>query len=115
MSAADWYRIRIERESGTGAYVFGSPAEVRPPALWGRTVVTSATMPAGQALVLDTTFITLLDRMAPTVMVSTQHASNFTANLATVLCELRAGLQVGETGAVLRVELSSAASSSSSN
>jgi HK97 family phage major capsid protein len=61
--------------------------------LWGLQVVVSNSMPAGQFVVGDfRNGAMLLDRMASTVEVSTEHADFFTRNLIAVRCEERVAL-----------------------
>ena len=110
MNPQDWFDIASERAEGDGKdgqYVLGSPRDPSPPALWGVPVVVSLSMPAGQALVLDTRTLALLDRQELTVEASRHDGNNFKRNLVTILAELRAGLAVYATTANLQVELSS--------
>lgn len=108
MSPADWFAIASERaETGNGQYVLGSPRDPSPPSLWGVPVVVTLSMPDGQALVLDTATLALLDRQEVTVEASRHDGNNFRRNLITILAELRAGLAVYAPTANLLVELSS--------
>jgi len=59
---------------------------------WGMQIVTSTAVASGTAVLLDPTCVALLDRMEPTAFLTDSHASNFTANILTLLLELRAGL-----------------------
>lgn len=63
---------------------------------WGLTQVRSTAITAGTAVLVDPMCVALLDRMAPTAYMTDSHASNFTANILTLLLELRAGLAVFE-------------------
>lgn len=95
MNPVDWFTIASERaETGNGQYVLGSPRDPSPPSLWGVPVVVTVGMPAGQALVLDTNTLALLDRQEVTVEASRHDGNNFKRNLVTILAELRAGLAV---------------------
>lgn len=106
MSPADWFAIASERaETGNGQYVLGSPRDPSPPSLWGIPVVVTLSMPDGQALVLDTATLALLDRQEVTVEASRHDGNNFRRNLITILAELRAGLAVYAPTANLLVEL----------
>jgi HK97 family phage major capsid protein len=73
--------------------------------------VTSSKIPQGQVLVLDTAYITVLDREAASVMVSNSHKDYFTRNLVLILGELRAGLEVLDGQAIYLVDLEDATSS----
>lgn len=77
-----------------GRYIIGDPRggpEIT--LLWGLPVVESDSIAAGTFLIgAFKTAAQLIDRMAAMVEISWEHASNFTANLATILCEERIGL-----------------------
>lgn len=106
MNPVDWFSIASERAStGNGQYVLGSPRDPSPPSLWGVPVVVTLSMPEGQALVLDTTTLALLDRQEVTVEASRHDGNNFRRNLITILAELRAGLAVYAPSANLLVDL----------
>ncbi|EHK68642.1 HK97 family phage major capsid protein [Pseudomonas psychrotolerans L19] len=100
----DWFTISTAKTT-TAEYVLGSPRDPSPPSLWGVPVVLSANQPAGKALVLDTAQVAVLDREQPSVLMSGEDGNNFTTNMVTLLAELRAGLAVFASGAVLQVAL----------
>ncbi len=109
MNPGDWFTIASERaETGNGQYVLGSPRDPSPASLWGVPVVVTVSMPAGKALVLDTTTLALLDRQEVTVEASRHDGNNFRRNLVTILAELRAGLAVYAPSANLLVSLTDA-------
>ena len=62
-------------------------------------------MPQGKALIIDTSFVTLLDREQINVLLSNSHEDFFIRNLVAILGELRAGLEVTDLQAVYRVDL----------
>lgn len=103
-----WFeQVATAKTQTEQAYLFGSPANPLPPALWNLRVCIEPSMPVDEALVLDTNYITLLDRQQVSFLVSNSHGDNFTKNLITILGELRAGLEVLHSGAVIRVEAAS--------
>ena len=102
LNAADWHSVVAVAKDGEGRYMFGNPASPLAPSLWNVPAVLTPTVAAGSALVLDTSYITLLDRESVQVLVSEHHKDNFTKNLVTVLAELRAGLEVRHARAVRR-------------
>jgi len=107
MNPTDWFAIASERaETGNGQYVLGSPRDPAPASLWSAPVVTSPSMPAGQALVLDTSIVSLLDRQQVSVQLSRHDGDNFRRNLVTVLAELRSGLVLYAPAATRLVALS---------
>lgn len=61
---------------------------------WGMTQVHSNAVTSGTCLLIDPMAVSILDRMQPTAYMTDSHASNFTANILTLLLELRAGLAV---------------------
>lgn len=102
----DWFRLQITRRGDNdAAYVFGSPTNPIPPVLWNAPVVASPAIAEGSALVLDTAFTTILDRMQAQVMIATENEDDFVRNMIAILAELRAGLEVADTGAVRIVTL----------
>ncbi|MGY0634393.1 phage major capsid protein [Luteimonas sp. A478] len=106
MNPMDWYRLQITRKNATDEeYVFGSPTAPAAPSLWNTPIVRTPSMPAGQALTLDTGFVTVLDREQLTVMASNTHADFFIRNLVAILGEMRAGLEVLDTDAVHKFDL----------
>ncbi|OBX20294.1 hypothetical protein A9995_00750 [Erythrobacter sp. QSSC1-22B] len=90
----DWQRMRMLKDAD-GNYILGAPGADVPPVLFGRRVVATQAMTAGSFLVgpFDGG-ATLYDRMAATIMVSTEHADYFTRNLCAILGETRVGLGV---------------------
>lgn len=106
MNSLDWFRLQITRKNDTDdEYVFGSPTSPLPASLWNTRIVTPSSMPGGQVLVLDTSFVNVLDREQMNVAVTNTHADFFVRNLVAILGELRAGLEVLDTGAVLKLAL----------
>ena len=96
----------IKDETGganKGRYIVGDPAGgTLVKTLWDLPVVESDSIAAGTFLVgAFGTAAEIIDRMAATVEISWEHASNFTANLATSLCECRVGLAVRRPGAFI--------------
>ncbi len=109
MNPTDWFAIASERaEAGNGQYVLGSPRDPSPASLWGAPVVLSPSMTAGQAVVLDTSVVNLLDRQQVSVQLSRHDGDNFRRNLVTVLAELRAGLVLYAPSATRLVTLAAA-------
>lgn len=112
MHPLDWFGIQITKTQTEEAYQFGSPTAPIPPMLWNLPVVVTSSMPQGSALVMDLTYATVLDRQSPSVLVSNSHADFFVRNLIALLGELRAGLELLDTGAVLLVDLAMESSGS---
>ncbi|TWH77296.1 HK97 family phage major capsid protein [Azomonas agilis] len=105
MNPVDWHLLASERDAD-GQYVLGSPRDPSPLSLWGVPVVLSPSCPRNAAMVLDPAQIAILDRQSPTLMASREDGNNFTSNMVTLLGEMRVGLAVFASGAVLLVQVS---------
>ena len=94
MHPTDWARIELTKDA-EGRYIIGNPQGTTQPTLWGLPVV------ATQAMTVDK-FLTgafrgaaqVFDRMAATVLASTEDSDNFRKNLVTILAEERLALAV---------------------
>lgn len=107
MHPRDWHRIQITKTETEADYKVGSPTNPLPPSLWGLPIVATPAVAEGEAMVLDRSFTDVLDREAAGVQISNSHTDYFTRNLVAILGELRAGLEVRDVAAVLRVDLES--------
>lgn len=106
VSWMDWFRLQITKKGADDQeYVFGSPTMPVPPTLWNTLVVPTSTLPEGEAMTIDTAFTTVLDREAPSVLLSNSHKDYFTRNLVLILGELRAGLEVLDKAAIQKMSL----------
>ncbi len=109
MNPLDWFRLLITRqETGSEEYVFGSPTMPIPPALWNTRIVLTNKMQQGNGLVLDTSFVTVLDREQVSVIASRFHKDFMVRNLVLILAELRAGLEVTDQNALRKFTLPAA-------
>lgn len=104
MNPMDWFDAESIKNVD-GNYVMGSPRDPAPASLWGVPVIQNASMPQGQALVMDASTVSLLDRQQVTVEASRHDGRNFIKNLVTILAELRAGLAVYAPSALSLVTL----------
>lgn len=106
MNPMDWFRLQITRKNATDEeYVFGSPTMPLDPALWNTRIVTTPSVAEGEAMTIDTSFTTVLDRELPSILLSNSHKDYFTRNLLLILGELRAGLEVLDTFAIYKMSL----------
>lgn len=99
--------IRRDTDTGHGGYIFGNPDQPRAiPTLWGAPLVSSPAMPASDFLVgaFDIA-ANLYQRDGVEVLISTENANDFELNLATMRCELREGLAVRRTWALVKGNL----------
>lgn len=104
LSPHDWFAIQTARNAND-SYLLGSPRDPAPPSLWGVPVITTPSLAAGMALVLDASQCAVLDRQEVMVASSMQDGDNFTRNMVTTRAECRIGLAVFSPGAVLSVNL----------
>jgi HK97 family phage major capsid protein len=105
LNPIDWGTILRTRGTTNDIYLLGSPRDPAPPSLWSVPVVLSASMPVGEALVMDTAQMSLLDRQEVVMAASREEGTNFISNMVTLLAELRAGLAVYSPSAVVSLSL----------
>lgn len=100
VNPGDWFaQVQIPRDL-EGRYLFGSPLSPAQGSLWQVPVAQTPSLAAGQFIVLDLAYVTILDRQQLQVLLSEHHKDNFTRNLITMLAELRVGLEVRHSKAV---------------
>ncbi len=104
MNPADWFAIRSERVNG-GEYVANGWVSGENQSIYDVSVLITPSLAAGSVVVLDSRYVTILDREAPSVLMSSEHGNNFTNNLVTALAELRIGLAVYDKSAVMELSL----------
>jgi HK97 family phage major capsid protein len=105
LNPLDWGTILRTRGTTNDIYLLGSPRDPAPPSLWSVPVVLSASMPVGEAQVMDTAQMSLLDRQEVVMAASREEGTNFISNMVTLLAELRAGLAVYSPSAVVSLSL----------
>ena len=94
LSPIDWCEIELTKKTDNG-YLFASPTGLITPSLWGRPVVASQSMTAGDFLVGAFQMAAQgWDREDANVTVSTENKDNFVKNMVTILCEERVGLTI---------------------
>jgi HK97 family phage major capsid protein len=94
LSPIDWATIELTKDS-TNRYLFASLQGLAVPMLWGRPIVASKSMDAGDFLVGSfQQGAQGWDREDASVTVSNQDRDNFVKNMVTILCEERVGLTV---------------------
>lgn len=96
----DWHDIELTKtgegaSANTGSYLMTNPSAQAAPRLWGRPVLESLNMTAGDFLVGNFPLgAQLFDRMEPGVQIATQNEDDFIRNMITVLAEERVALAV---------------------
>jgi hypothetical protein len=69
--------------------------------LWGRNLIDSPAMTRGTFMALDSRRFHIRQRMAATVDISYEHASNFSSNLVTIRAEQRLAFVKGRDDAAV--------------
>lgn len=94
LSPIDWTTIELTKTEDN-AYLFATPRGLAAPGLWGRPVVATQSMDAGDFLVGAFSMGAQgWDREDANITVSNQDRDNFVKNMVTILCEERVGLTV---------------------
>lgn len=94
LSPIDWTAIELTKTTDN-AYLFATPRGLAAPGLWGRPVVATQAMDAGDFLLGAFAMGAQgWDREDATVTVSLEDRDNFVKNMVTILCEERVGLTV---------------------
>ena len=94
LSPIDWAAIELTK-TADNQYLFTTPTGLAVPGLWGRPVVATQAMDAGDFLVGSfQQGAQGWDREDVSVTVSTEDRDNFVKNMVTILCEERVGLSV---------------------
>lgn len=100
LSLDDWALIQMMKTS-EGAYIFGTPTDGAAPRIWGKRVVESYAMDAGEFLAGSSLAATIYDREEVTVRVAEQHADFFIKNMVALLCEERLAFTVERPQAIV--------------
>ena len=94
LSPIDWCQIELTKTTDN-QYLFTTPTGMQVPGLWGRPVISSQSMTAGDYLVGAFAMAAQgWDREDVNVTVSTENKDNFVKNMVTILCEERVGLTI---------------------
>ena len=102
MSPIDWAAIELTKTTDN-QYLFTTPRGLAAPGLWGRPVVATQAMDAGDYLVgAFAQAAQGWDREDINVTVSTEDRDNFVKNMVTILCEERVGLTVFRPEAMVK-------------
>lgn len=102
LSSIDWAAIELTKNVNNN-YLFATPTGMAVPGLWGRPVVATKAMTAGDYLVGSfQQGAQGWDREDVSVVVSTEDRDNLVKNMVTILCEERVGLTVYRPEAFVR-------------
>lgn len=100
LSLDDWALIQMMKTT-EGAYIFGTPTDGAAPRIWGKRVVESFGLEAGDFVVGSGFAATIYDREEVTVRVAEQHADFFIKNMVALLCEERLAFTVERPAAIV--------------
>jgi len=82
---------------------FGGVTQAPARTAWGLTQVRSTALASGTALLIDPMAVAVLDRQQVTSYMTDSHASNFIANILTLLLETRIGLALFDPKGVCKI------------
>lgn len=100
LSLEDWALIQMMKTTD-GAYIFGTPTDGAAPRVWGKRVVESFSLDAGDFVAGSNLAATIYDREEVTVRVAEQHADFFIKNMVALLCEERLAFTVERPAAIV--------------
>ena len=99
----DWQEIQLAK-TADGIYLYGSPADMAVPRVWGLPVAESDSLTEGEGLCGDFPgYSALITRQGVTLDISDSHASYFIAMKYAVRARLRAGLAIFRPAAFCKV------------
>lgn len=102
LNSSDWAGM-VGLKGVDGHYLGAGPFSPVPPSLWGRAVVETTAMPAGQFLVLNgNQAAQIFDRMSAEVLISQDHADFFVKNLLAIRAEKRLALVIKRVQALVK-------------
>jgi HK97 family phage major capsid protein len=102
VSQVDWLQMQLLKD-GEGRYLFGNPADMVEPRLWGLPAAVTNAMSAGTFAVIDGTRVgAVFDREAVSLRIAEQHADFFVRNMVAILVEERIGFGLFQAGAIVK-------------
>ncbi|MGH0004542.1 phage major capsid protein [Pseudovibrio ascidiaceicola] len=102
MNPTDWAAIDLLKDDQK-RYIFGNPGSMSTPMLWGKDVVESNTMSAGEWLTGDLAMAaTYYDRQETEVLISSEHDTNFIEDMLTMKGRKRVALAIKRAAAMVK-------------
>ncbi|MCO4880517.1 phage major capsid protein [Paraburkholderia caribensis] len=98
----DWASMVVGKTS-QGEYVFEGDAELAARA--GMRTAVSSAVPTGTVVVIDSTCLSVLERMAPLIEMSRFVGDDFIENAIVILCESRCLLAIFDTSGIISAQL----------
>jgi len=106
MHPSDWKTALKAKAAGDGHYYSDGPFSVTPAVMWGVSLIPSASIPLGRALVGDFAIgASLFIREGVNLLLADSDQDDFTRNKVTLLAELRAALAVWNPSVFTMVNL----------
>ncbi|MEY8117640.1 phage major capsid protein [Falsihalocynthiibacter sp. BN13B15] len=94
LNPLDWAAIDLLKDT-TGRYIFGNAFGQSSPSLWGKDVVETSGMGAGEWLTGDLALAaTIYDRQETEVLISSEHGTNFVEGMLTMKAQKRLALAI---------------------
>ncbi len=101
LNPTDWAAIDLTKDSQS-RYIYGNPGTATTPALWGKDVVESNTMSAGEWLAGDLAMAaTYYDRQETEVLISSEHDTNFIEDMLTMKARKRVAMAIKRAAAMV--------------
>lgn len=101
LNPMEWARIELTKNL-QGSYIFANVLQLAGPTLWGRSVVSTTAMDAGDFMAGEFgVAATIYDRMDAEVLFSTEDRDNFVKNMITARAEKRLAFAVKRSAALV--------------
>jgi HK97 family phage major capsid protein len=102
MHPDDWWGVRLIKDNN-GNYIFGSPATMGNPGVWGLTPIVTTAIATGKFLIGPSNAVAaeIRDGFGTEIELSTQHANNFSENKVSIRSERRSLLTVKRPGSLI--------------
>ncbi len=103
LNPADAEIFDLSNDATAGLHAIPNVAGAGARTSWGLQQVRSTAIASGTAMLVDPVAVAVFDRMQVTAYMTDSHASNFTANLLTLLLEARIGLGLFDPKGVCKI------------
>jgi HK97 family phage major capsid protein len=94
LNPVTWQTLLTMKAQDSGVYLYGTPASLQAPTIWGLNITRNRVIDTDTPLVGDSNAVTLLVREGVNVKVSDSDQDDFTKNRVTILCEARVAVPV---------------------
>jgi HK97 family phage major capsid protein len=89
-----WQQLLTMKADTAGTYLYGTPASLQAPTIWGLTITRNRVIGQNTPLIGDSNAVSLLVREGVNIKVSDSDQDDFTKNRVTILCEARVAAPV---------------------